>query len=138
MVGELSMSKLHKKLAYSLLSIVFVMGSVFLGFHAMSIADDNKQASNEIILGVWVEDDVARYSADTLYISPKGVYWNEDFISTQFDVNEGILTFDKGGKEQRYKYMEGKGQLVHLNGYYKAKYHKLNIGHRTAHPYSGR
>ena len=138
MFGVLSMNKLHKNLAYILLSLVFVVGSVFLGFHAMSIADDNKQASNEIILGVWVEDDVARHSADTLHISPEGVYWNEDFISTQFDFNEDILTFDKGGEEQRYKYIEGKGHLLHLNGYYNAKYHKVNIDHRTAQPYLGR
>nr|WP_251372893.1 DUF2850 domain-containing protein [Vibrio gigantis] len=94
----------------------------------------NRQASSDPIFGLWVEDDVAGHSVDTLFITQEGIYWNENLISTQFELDGGFLIFKKGGEEQRYQYDQTRGQLVRLNShYYKATFHKHTVGQLGEH-----
>lgn len=119
--------------------VSLIIGSAILGFYEVSISELNRQASSDAMFGLWVEDDVASHSVDTLYITQQGIYWNENLTSTQFEFDGGFLIFKKGGEEQRYQYIQAKGQLVLLNSrYYKATFHKHTIGQLGEHIFKNR
>jgi hypothetical protein len=54
------------------------------------------------VYGTWVEQDVARYSAETFTLGPAGVSIDGGVVDTQYSFDGTYVEYQVGDKERRY------------------------------------
>ncbi|TDR70984.1 uncharacterized protein DUF2850 [Photobacterium lutimaris] len=89
---------------------VVATSAVALGLLLTGLLDDSKAHSSHIpdINGMWLEQDVAPYAADSFEIRPEGVFVDGRQINTQYQWDGSTLEYLKGGTLYSYSFLSGR------------------------------
>ena len=120
-------------LTHRFISLAFAaaaIGAVAIGLLLAGLLEEAKAKQNlPNINGVWVEQDVAPYAADSFEIRPEGVFVDGRQINTQYQWDGSNLEYLKGGTLYSYSFLSGR--LIRQSpAHYVSSFSRQNIALR--------
>lgn len=98
----------HRLISFAMATAVtgaIALGLLLAGLFDNAVAQDRHLPD---INGIWTEQDVAPYAADSFEIRPEGVFVNGRQINTQYQWDGNKLEYQRGGDLYSYSYLSGR------------------------------
>ncbi|WP_237157073.1 DUF2850 domain-containing protein [Photobacterium rosenbergii] len=98
----------HRLISFAM--AVAVTGAIALGLLLAGLFDSAIAQDKHLpdINGVWTEQDVAPYAADSFEIRPEGVFVNGRQVNTQYQWDGSKLEYLRGDDLYIYSYLSGR------------------------------
>ncbi|MDV5171711.1 DUF2850 domain-containing protein [Photobacterium rosenbergii] len=98
----------HRLISFAM--AVAVTGAIALGLLLAGLFDNTLAQDRHLpdINGIWTEQDVAPYAADSFEIRPEGVFVNGRQVNTQFQWDGSKLKYLRGDDLYIYSYLSGR------------------------------
>ncbi len=110
------MSSKRKKYLERLLIVAALMGTIVVGggYIYLYLQARNFYTPQDSLYGVWVEQNVAPYSANTIEIRPDSITIQGHTVTTKYLFNGEVLSFSAGGIRQNYQMLNDKKTEMRL------------------------
>ena len=98
----------HRLISFAMaaaLTGAMALGLLLAGLFDSAIAQDKHLPD---INGVWIEQDVAPYAADSFEIRPEGVFVNGRQVNTQYQWDGNKLEYLRGDALYTYSFLSGR------------------------------
>ncbi len=98
----------HRLISFAM--AVAVTGAIALGLLLAGLFDNAIAQDKHLpdIYGIWTEQDVAPYAADSFEIRPEGVFVNGRQVNTQYQWDGNKLEYFRGEDLYTYSYLSGR------------------------------
>lgn len=109
-------------------------GALALGLLLAGLLDGSKVHSSNLpdINGMWLEQDVAPYAADSFEIRPEGVFVNGRQVNTQYQWDGNTLEYLRGGTLYSYSFLSGR-LIRQRPAHYISSFSRQKIALRQSH-----
>ncbi|MCQ1058502.1 DUF2850 domain-containing protein [Photobacterium sp. ZSDE20] len=113
---------------------VAAAATVVLALLLAILLDGSKAYSNNLpdINGMWLEQDVAPYAADSFEIRPEGVFVGGRQVNTQYQWDGSTLEYLKGGTLYSYSFLSGRF-IRQRPAHYISSFSRQNIAQHQPH-----
>ncbi|MGR5065626.1 DUF2850 domain-containing protein [Photobacterium sp. DNB22_13_2] len=98
----------HRLISFAV--AIAATGALALGLLLAGLLDGSKAHLSNLpdINGMWLEQDVAPYAADSFEIRPEGVFVGGRQVNTQYQWDGSTLEYLKGGTLYSYSFLSGR------------------------------
>lgn len=115
--------KSRKRLEW-FLTVVVILGGIVAAILYSNVFEQVKNtfSHKQEVYGVWIEQDVAHYSAREFHIGPDGIAMEGRVYTTRYDFDGRYLTFKVAGQDYKCQMTDSENREMKqvTDGHYKA------------------